>query len=280
MKRNWFLLLIVMTIVTTNLGFCVSAASAQSTYITYVVKTGDTLGKIAYQYCTTWQTIYDINRDTIGKNPNVIVPGMALTVPANCDRGNTGTVTPPASGVNDRGPINHATGTYLAPYYTVAWGDTLSSIGQRFGVAWQNIVTINGIKGNLIYAGQTLLIPDGSTSINPAPDQAPAERVFFQSGAVSAARSGIIYQGVPKSYILGARAGQTITVTTLSHGEPLGITIGNTRGDLLPVTGVNSQIKNIVSVVLPESGDFIVTVRPITLPENPQLAFDITFTIR
>ncbi len=280
MTRKWLVLLFVFAIVSTSMGFSVTDARAQSTYVTYVVQSGDTLGKIAYRYCTSWKTIYDINRDTIGNNPNIIQTGMALTVPASCDKGGSGTVTPPAIGASDRGPIDHATGTFRAPYYTVAWGDTLSSVGQRFGVPWQDIATANGVKGTLIYAGQTLLIPDGSTTITPAPEQGPAERVSFQPGAVSDSRSGLINQGVPKSYILWAHGGQTITVNTISHGEPLVISIGNTRGDLLPATGVNSQINNSVSVKLPESGDFIVTIRPITLPENPMLAFDITFIIQ
>ncbi len=279
MTRKWLTFIVAIAIMAAGLGFTASETRAQSNYTTHVVQSGETLGKIAYRYCTTWKVIYDINRDTIGKDPNFIQPGMALTVPANCDKGGSATVTPPASGVYDRGPINHATGVYRAPYYTVAWGDTLSSIGQRFGVAWQDIAAANGVKGTTIYAGQTLLIPDGSTTITPAPEQGPAERVYFQPGATSASRSGVINQGVPKSYILGARAGQTIKVETVSHGEPLGISIGNTRGDLLPVTGVNSQINNSVSVVLPETTDYIVTVRPLTLPESPQLAFDVTFTI-
>lgn len=278
MNRKWLILLFAVAIMVASLGFTASNAVAQTNYITHVVQTGDTLGKIAYRYCTTWKVIYDINRDTIGKDPNFIEPGMALTIPANCDKG--GTISPPQSGVYDRGPISHATGVYRAPYYTVAWGDTLSSIGQRFGVPWQDIATANGIKGSLIYAGQTLLIPDESSGTTPPPpEQGPAERVYFQPGATSASRSGIINQGVPKSYILGARSGQVITVQSVSHGEPLVISIGNTRGDLLPVTGVNSQIENNVSVTLPESGDFIVAIRPITLPEGPQLAFDVTFTI-
>ena len=278
MTRKWLIVMFAIAIMVAGLGLPSSDVKAQSNYITHVVQSGETLGKIAYRYCTTWKVIYDVNRDTIGKDPNFIQPGMALTIPANCDKG--GSITPPANGVYDRGPISHATGIYLAPYYTVAWGDTLSSIGQRFGVPWQDIATANGIKGTLIYAGQTLLIPDGSSGTTPPPpEQGPAERVYFQPGAVSASRSGIINQGVPKSYILGARSGQVITVQSVSHGEPLGISIGNTRGDLLPVTGVNSQIKNNVSVTLPESGDFIVTIRPITLPEGPQLAFDVTFTI-
>lgn len=278
MTRKWLILIFSVAIMVAGLGLTSSEASAQTNYATHVVQSGETLGKIAYRYCTSWKVVYDINRDTIGEDPNFIQPGMALTIPANCDKG--GLITPPASGVYDRGPISHATGIYLAPYYTVAWGDTLSSIGQRFGLPWQDIATANGIKGTLIYAGQTLLIPDGSSATTPPPpEQGPAERVYFQPGAVSATRSGIINQGVPKSYILWARSGQVITVQSVSHGEPLGISIGNTRGDLLPVTGVNSQIKNNVSVTLPESGDFIVTIRPLTLPENPQLAFDVTFTI-
>ena len=278
MTRKWLILIFSVATMVAGLGLTSSEASAQTNYATHVVQSGETLGKIAYRYCTSWKVVYDINRDTIGKDPNFIQPGMALTIPANCDKG--GSITPPASGVYDRGPISHATGIYLAPYYTVAWGDTLSSIGQRFGLPWQDIATANGIKGTLIYAGQTLLIPDGSSATTPPPpEQGPAERVYFQPGAVSATRSGIINQGVPKSYILWARSGQVITVQSVSHGEPLGISIGNTRGDLLPVTGVNSQIKNNVSVTLPESGDFIVTIRPLTLPENPQLAFDVTFTI-
>lgn len=275
MTHKWFRLFLALATMALYLSLAVGPAVAQTTYVSYTVKQGDTLGKIAYTYCTTWKEIYDLNRDTIGKNPNVIQPGMVLTVPANC----VPSETPPSGTVYDRGPMTHATGIYVAPYYTVAWGDTLSAIGQRFGVPWQDIAAANGIKGTLIYAGQALLIPGTSTGGTPPPSQGPAERVYFQKGAVSDTRSGVIYQGVPKSYILGAKAGQTLTVNTVSHGEPLGISIGNTRGDLLPLSGVNSQINNTVTAVLPESGDYIITVRPLTLPESPELVFDITFVI-
>jgi LysM repeat protein len=275
MIRKWLVLLSAFAILTAGLGMYTSTARAQTTYVNYLVQPGDTLGKIALEYCTTWNEIYDLNRDTIGKNPNVITAGMVLHVPSYCGSA----VQLPEGTVVDKGPMTRATGLYIAPYYTVAWGDTLFSVGQRFGLDWTVVATANGIKGDMIYAGQALLITNDTTSPPPA-QQGPAERVYFQSGAYSASRSGIINQGVPKSYILWASAGQTMTVNTVSHGEQLGISIGNTRGDLLPVTGVNSQINNSVSVVLPESGDFIVTVRPITGPENPQLAFDITFTIR
>jgi nucleoid-associated protein YgaU len=50
----------------------------------YTVKAGDTLPAIAngvYGDANKWSTIYDANRSTIGNDPNVIQPGMQLTIP-------------------------------------------------------------------------------------------------------------------------------------------------------------------------------------------------------
>ena len=171
-------------------------------------------------------------------------------------------------------------GYYEDPYYIVGKGDTLFSIGVRFGVPWQNIAAANGIQGTLIYVGQHLLIPDKNVVITPAPDPYAGERVLFEPGTNNATRQGVINQGVPKTYILRAQAGQRMTISTESSGEPLVISVGNTNGDLLPLEGTNSQIENAVSVILPETTDYIVTVRPVTLPENPQLGFTISFTIQ
>jgi LysM repeat protein len=46
--------------------------------------------------------------------------------------------------------------------YTVRWGDTLYSIGRRYGVGAWSIAAANGIYNlNVLYAGQCLCIPDG-----------------------------------------------------------------------------------------------------------------------
>ena len=47
---------------------------------TYVVKKGDTLSSIASKYNTTWQAIYNKNKNVIGNNPNIIKPGQVLMI--------------------------------------------------------------------------------------------------------------------------------------------------------------------------------------------------------
>ncbi len=50
---------------------------------TYIVKTGDNLFTIARRQLgtTDWQELYQINKETIGSNPNRIMPGMKLILP-------------------------------------------------------------------------------------------------------------------------------------------------------------------------------------------------------
>lgn len=48
--------------------------------IKYTVKPGDNLSKIALIYHTTWQKIYEDNKDIIGINPNLIYPNQILTI--------------------------------------------------------------------------------------------------------------------------------------------------------------------------------------------------------
>jgi LysM repeat protein len=58
--------------------------------------------------------------------------------------------------------------------YVIQPGDTLSAIARSFGVSVQDIAAANNIVNpNLIYAGQTLIIPDSSPPSETPPSEAP-----------------------------------------------------------------------------------------------------------
>ena len=100
----------------------------------YIVKSGDTLSKIAIQYKTTWQAIYAANKTLIGSNPDIIRIGQKLIIP---------------NVSIDKKEI----------IYTVKKGDTLSKIATQYKTTWQKIASDNGIKNpNLIRIGQRLVI--------------------------------------------------------------------------------------------------------------------------
>ena len=246
-----------------------------ATNIKYVVQPGDTLGSIARTYCTTWQAIYNLNSAAIGPDPNRIRSGMVLTVPANCSAGGT----PQPSGVVDQGSRLHATGTYKAPNYTVARGDWLSAIGQRFGVPWQDIQKANHLSSTTIYTGQVLKIPGASGTTPPPPTPSgTAERVRFATGATSATRTGTITSGVAKTYVLKAMAGQTMYVAGTSYGEALTVVIKRSNGVKLTTSGTNGKVNFSVNAYLPVTDDYYVTFKPVA-QTNPKFKFDVTFTI-
>jgi len=52
---------------------------------TYIVKSGDTLSDIAQSEmgdAKRWPELYEANKDAVGKNPDLIHPGLELKIPA------------------------------------------------------------------------------------------------------------------------------------------------------------------------------------------------------
>ena len=104
--------------------------------IVYTVVSGDTLSQIALDYGTTVSSIVELNNIS---NPNLIYPGQKFIIKT--------------SGENTE---SHDCGHVL---YLIKWGDTLTSIANKFGVTIQSIVDENNIANpNLIYAGSILRI--------------------------------------------------------------------------------------------------------------------------
>lgn len=194
------------------------------------------------------------------------------------------TIAPPPPGtVVDGGSRDHATGTYTAPNYTIAAGDTLYSISLRFNLLPAQIRSANELTDNTIYTNQLLIIPGANINVTPIPPIEPTnapERVAFAQGAISASLSRSIDNGQPKQFVLNATAGQTMQISTQSSAEYLMITVHDTNGNSMSIGGVNGQAQNNVTMSLPYSGDYLIVITPTTLPESPTLAFDITFTIQ
>jgi len=100
----------------------------------YTVLLGDTLYRIAAKFGVTVDAIVALNHIT---NPNYIRAGQVLLIPT--------AGTPPVP----------PTRTHL-----VVAGDTVYGIAARYGVSYWSIVTLNNlVNPNLIFVGQTLLIP-------------------------------------------------------------------------------------------------------------------------
>ncbi len=154
MRRALFIL-VAVALLAGMLVMPASASNHDTQTVTHVVRPGDTLARLARQYCTTWQAIYAANRTAIGPNPDILRPGIVLRVPANC-----GIPVPPPSGVYDRGPSLLARDTAAGDIYTVAFGDTLYSVARRFGLTVDRLAAANGIRNpDRIYGGQKLTIP-------------------------------------------------------------------------------------------------------------------------
>lgn len=97
---------------------------------TYTVKPGDALSLIAERHGVSTAALAAANGIA---NPNLIYPGQVLTIPG---------------------------GSSSSRKYTVQRGDTLSGIGERFGVPWKSIQAANNIADpDRIFAGQVLVIP-------------------------------------------------------------------------------------------------------------------------
>jgi LysM repeat protein len=272
MMRRLIFLLILAALVAGGLALDTGPVKAQ-TYETVVVQQGDTLAKIAARYCTTWQEIYQINWGAIGNNPNVLEAGTVLTVPNYCSNGGSSGGAGGGSGIYDRGPRTHASGDFNSPYYTVAWGDTLTSIGQRFGVSVAALKQANNLRGNGIYNGQVLYIPGID---RPTPPQPDAERVQFTPGAVAATRSASLSTGAVKRYVLEARAGQTMQVILNNYGAPLPVTISGPGATPYSAPARSTTSQTTVQTTLPTSGDYVVAIGPAGQPTS----FTVTFVIQ
>ena len=111
-------------------------ASTEGGLREYVVQPGDTLGGIADSVSVPIEALMDVNNIS---DPDQIEVGQVLTVP---------------------NPSRRSPGDSRPDTYTVAEGDTLQQIADRFGVDVDDLAAINGITNpDTIIVGIVLRIP-------------------------------------------------------------------------------------------------------------------------
>jgi LysM repeat protein len=176
----------------------------------YVVRPGDTMSQIAASHGVSLSALIAANPHI--RVPDLIRPGQFLTLPSGGGAGAGST-------------------------YTVRAGDTLSGIGERYGVSWQQLARDNHIANpNLIHPGQQITIRGGGA-------------VGGAGGAAGTSPVGPV--GAP-----GGGSSDIAATAEKYLGQNASSLKGN-RNDNLPMNaGVPSNVccANFVSAVLTESG--------------------------
>jgi LysM repeat protein len=150
---------------------------------TYKVEGGDTVSSIAGRFGLSTASVLALNG--LGWK-SVIYPGQTLKLTSS-------TAAAPVVAPAAVAPAASSSGSS----YTIATGDTVSSIATRFGVSIEDILSANGLSwSSVIYAGRTLTIPGGSApSIQPAAVVTPVAATPVAAPAASGGQTYTIVSG-------------------------------------------------------------------------------------
>ena len=176
----------------------------------YVVVPGDTLSGIASK---SGVRLSDLLRVNDLRLTSLILPGQRLDLPGASSSSPQSPSTPTPNAAS----TNAASTTQGSSTYVVRWGDTLSGIAQRNGVALSSLLTANQLSlTSLIMPGRTLTIPGGAaTATSPASAATPSSSAApGASGSTHVVRSGDTLSGIAARY--GVSLASLLRATGLS----------------------------------------------------------------
>lgn len=209
--------------------------------IYYTVQPGDTVYLIGQKFGVPYESIIYANNLVY---PYTIYPGQTLFIPGA-----------PASAPQ---PPQPTPPSYPGPcpfYYTVQAGDTLWTISKKFGVSLNSLIKTNYIVNpNLIYPGQTLIIPCQSAPPVEYPALKEGDTGPFVTNLQSRLKS-LGFDPGPIDGIFGSKSEEAVKAYQQSRGlASTGIVDSTTWNALLfgtqPVRGHMSD--GIVYIVKPD----------------------------
>jgi len=149
----------------------------------YTIRSGETLSEIAKQFDVSMAEIMALSGL---KNPDFIRAGQTLTLPGKIDVSRARPVSrpepkPPAAAVTA------VAGEGVT--YVVKAGDSLSVIAARYGTTVKALREANGLSGDRILVGQTLVVPGAEKPVaeepllTPEPEPMPMPRPGSDPGS-------------------------------------------------------------------------------------------------
>ena len=154
------------------------AVVVEVTETNYIVRSGDTLERIASAYCTTAARIQRLNGIV---DPSQLRIGDELRIPISSEDCAILTVTQDDTGEDELRQAD--SGRRVLRTYFVEAGDTLFDIGLAFNVTWRDLQEFNNLtdaEAAQLFVGQRLLIPAPE---EPEPEADSEEEESGDSGA-------------------------------------------------------------------------------------------------
>jgi len=140
--------------------FVIKTASAQSNFVTHILKVGETLSLLAKQYNTN---VGDIMRMNNMHADTKLVYGSAIKIPSNKKTKAEVQQPLPVKTIN-------VTANKNIVKHTVAKGETLYSISKQYNVSTEQIKAWNNLVDNSLKIGSNLIV--GTNKNNNASQQA------------------------------------------------------------------------------------------------------------
>ena len=227
-----------------------SNSTTNTNTITYSVKSGDTLSRIASMYNTSVSELKALNN----LRSDLILIGQNLKVNSVAEVSKE-TPSKPAPAPSTPLPSSSET-------YTVKSGDTLTHVAVRYGMSVSELKTLNNLRSDLIIVGQTLKVKEKSTTPAPTPST-PVNSTTPSSTDTYTVKSGDTLTAISRQYntsVAELKALNNLRSDLIFVGQTLKVKKQSTTPIPKPSTPVNSTTPSSTNTYTVKGGDTLTAI--------------------